>query len=154
MPSSVIHVWGGDDVCDILDRRSAIARAFPQLLSIRDLEALITSALTKTSRERSEAALQMATELVPVFAPTSALEEAWHVLRKHHFVVLEGPPEVGKSAIAWMIGLTQAAQGWETVVCNTPTVFFEMLDSNKSQVFIADDAFGRTEYDPTRTSRW
>jgi hypothetical protein len=154
MPSARVVVWGGDDVCDVLDRRPSIARAFPQLLSIRDLDQLIAFALTKESRERSQTALQLAKELVPVFAPTSAYERAWRVLRKHHFAVLEGPPEVGKSAIAWMIGLTQAAQGWETVVCNTPDVFFQMLSVSRPQVFIADDAFGRTEYDPTRTSKW
>lgn len=154
MASSAIIIWGGDDICDILDRRTAIARAFPQLLSIRDLDELITFALTKESRERSQTALQMARELVPVFAPTSSYERAWKVLRKHHFAVLEGPPEVGKSAIAWMVGLTQAARSWEAVVCNTPDVFFQMLSGSRPQVFIADDAFGRTEYDPTRTSRW
>jgi hypothetical protein len=154
LPSTFIHIWGGDDVCDILDRRSGIARAFPQLLSIRDLDELIRSALNTESRARSETALQIATELVAVFAPTSSYELAWRVLRKHHFAVLEGPPEVGKSAIAWMIGLTQAAQGWETIVCRTPDVFFQTIESNQPQVFIADDAFGRTEYDPTRTSRW
>jgi hypothetical protein len=154
MISSAILVWGGDDICDILDRHSGIARAFPQLLSIRDLDELISFALTKESRERSETALQIAAELVPVFAPTSSYERAWKVLRKNHFAVLEGPPEVGKSAIAWMVGLTQAAQGWETVVCQTPDAFFHMIKGTHPQVFIADDAFGRTEYDPTRTSKW
>lgn len=154
LPSTSIHIWGGDDVCDVLDRRSGITRAFPQLLSIRDLDELIKVALNTESRARSETALQLATELVPVFAPTSSYERAWKVLRKHHFAVLEGPPEVGKSAIAWMIGLTQAAQGWETIVCRTPDVFFQTIESNRPQVFIADDAFGRTEYDPTRTSKW
>jgi len=145
---------GGDDVCDILDKRSSIARAFPQLLSIRDLDELIRFALNAESRARSDTALQLAQELVPVFAPTSSYERAWKVLRKHHFAVLEGPPEVGKSAIAWMVGLTQAAQGWETIVCRTPDVFFQAIETNQPQVFIAGDAFGRTEYDPTRTSKW
>jgi hypothetical protein len=154
MPSAAIHILGGDDICDMLDKRSGIARAFPQLLSIRDLDELIRFALNTESRARSDTALQLANELVPVFAPTSSYDRTWKVLRKHYFAVLEGPPEVGKSAIAWMVGLTQAAQGWETIVCRTPDVFFQTIDSNQSQVFIADDAFGRTEYDPTRTSRW
>jgi hypothetical protein len=147
-------VWGGDDVCDILDKNPEVVRAFPQLLSIRDLDALITSALQRESRERSAAAIEVARELVPVFAPTQSYERAWAVLHKHHFAVLEGPPEVGKSAIAWMIGLTQAGSGWEAIVCRTPDTFFEMHAANARQVFIADDAFGRTEYDPTRTSKW
>lgn len=154
LPSTEIHVWGGDDVCDILDKNPEVVRAFPQLLSIRDLDALITCALQKESRERSAAAIEVARELVPVFAPTQSYERAWAVLHKHHFVVLEGPPEVGKSAITWMIGLTQAGAGWEAIVCRTPDTFFEMHEANSTQVFIADDAFGRTEYDPTRTSRW
>ncbi len=154
IPSATIHIWGGDDVCDVLDRRSGIARSFPQLLSIRDLDELIRFALNRESRARSDTALQLANELVPVFAPTSSYERAWKILRKHHFAVLEGPPEVGKSAIAWMVGLTQAAQGWETIVCRTPDVFFQTISNRQPQVFIADDAFGRTEYDPTRTSRW
>jgi hypothetical protein len=140
MPSAVILVWGGDDVCDILDQSPGVTRSFPQLLSIRDLDELISQALNKKSRERSETALQIARELVPVFAPTASYDRAWQVLRRHHFSVLEGPPEVGKSAIAWMIGMTQAARGWEVVVCQTPEVFFEMISTTRPQLFIADDA--------------
>jgi hypothetical protein len=154
LPSTEIYVWSGDDVCDILDKNPNVVRAFPQLLSIRDLDALIASALQKESRERSAAAIEVARELVPVFAPTQSYERAWAILHKHHFVVLEGPPEVGKSAIAWMIGLTQAGSGWEAIVCRTPDTFFEKREANATQVFIADDAFGRTEYDPARTSKW
>ena len=152
--NTTIIVWGGDDVCDVLDQYTTIVRAFPQLLSIRDLEELISSALSRESRERSESALQVALELVSLFAPTTSYERTWSVLRKHHFAVLEGPPEVGKSAIAWMIGLTKAGEGWETIECRSPDTFFQVVDRARSQVFIADDAFGRTEYDPTRTSRW
>lgn len=154
MPSAAIHMWGGDDVSDILDQNPKIARAFPQLLSIRDLDKLIHLALTRESQERSGAALEIARELVPVFSPTSSYEQAWKVVQKHHFVVLEGPPEVGKSAIAWMLGLTQAGAGWEAIVCRNPDIFFQTFERNQPQVFIADDAFGRTEYDPARTSKW
>ena len=53
-----------------------------------------------------------------------------------------------------MVGLTQAAEGWETIVCRTPDVFFQTIETSQPQIFIADDAFGRTEYDPTRTTKW
>ena len=89
-----------------------------------------------------------------MFAPTSGYERAWAVLDEHHFVVLEGPPEVGKSAIAWMIGLSRVGDGWEAVYCREPGEFFQMYDPSRRQVFIADDAFGHTEYDPTRASKW
>jgi hypothetical protein len=154
LPDSVIITYGRDDICDFLDQSPSVYRSFPQLLSIRDLDALIRSALTHESTMRSSAAIEVARDLVPVFAPTSHYEKAWSVLHKHHFAVLEGPPEVGKSAIAWMIGLSQVGDAWEAVCCEGPKEFFEMYDRSRKQVFIADDAFGRTEYDPTRASRW
>jgi len=154
LPTSTIVIWGGDDICDMLDQPPHIYRSFPQLLSIRDLDVLIHGVLSHESIVRSATAIESARELVPVFAPTFNYEKTWRVLRKYHFAVLEGPPEVGKSAIAWMVGLSQAGIGWEAVFCNTPKSFFEMYDSSTEQIFIADDAFGRTEYDPARTSIW
>jgi hypothetical protein len=154
LPDSTIITYGGEDVCGLLDQVPYICRSFPQLLSIRDLDLLIRDALTRASATRSMAAIDRARELVPVFAPTSSYERAWTVLEEHHFAVLEGPPEVGKSAIAWMIGLSQVGDGWEAVFCQDPKEFFEMYVPSKRQVFIADDAFGHTEYDPTRASKW
>ncbi len=149
-----VVIWGGDDVCDILDAAPTVYRSFPQLLSLRDLDQLIANVLSHESIERSSAAIEIARELVPVFAPTSSYERAWFVLRKYHFCVLEGPPEVGKSAIAWMIALSQSSTGWEAIYSRTPEEFFKMYRPSQDQVFVADDAFGRTEYDPARTSVW
>jgi hypothetical protein len=154
LPNSEIVIYGGDDLCDLLDQPPSVYRSFPQLLSIRDLDALIRTALTRESEVRSAVAIEAARELVPVFAPTSNYEKAWDVLRKHHFAVLEGPPEVGKSAIAWMTGLSLAGEGWEVECCRRPDDFFKVYDTSKRQLFIADDAFGLTEYDPTRPSIW
>ena len=154
LPGSEIVIYGGDDVCDLLDQPPSVYRSFPQLLSIRDLDALISSALTRESAVRSATAIEAARELVPVFAPTSNYEMAWDVLRKHSFAVLEGPPEVGKSAIAWMIGLSLAGEGWEVECCQRPGDFFKVYDTSRRQLFIADDAFGLTEYDPLRPSIW
>jgi hypothetical protein len=154
LPTSTIVMWGGDDVCDLLDQAPYVSRSFPQLLSIRDLDALIHRALSNESIVRSATAIESARELVPIFVPTLNYEKAWQTLRKHHFAVLQGPPEVGKSAIAWMIGMSQVGIGWEAIYSRTPEAFFEMYDHTKEQAFIADDAFGRTEYDPARTSSW
>jgi Novel STAND NTPase 3 len=86
--------------------------------------------------------------------PTGAYARAWDALKKHHFVVLDGPPEMGKSAIAWMIALTQIADGWEASACDSPDDSFRALRADSSQIFVADDAFGRTEYDPDRGMKW
>jgi hypothetical protein len=61
---------------------------------------------------------------------------------------------MGKTAIAWMVGLAQLASGWEVIACDIPEQIFERHDNSIRQVFIADDAFGRTEYDVSRGRRW
>ena len=153
-PRISVHIHGADDVCDMLDRHPSLRKAFPQLLSIRDLDSLISDALIKDVRERSRIACASALDLAPVFVPTTAYERAWRVLQRHRFAVLEGPPEMGKTAIAWMITIVQLLQGWEAIACNGPDHFFRCIERERHQVFVADDAFGRTEYDPARGRRW
>ena len=149
-----VHVHGGSDVCAMLDRHPNLRQAFPQLLSIRDLSYLLSRAVKKDVLERSRIACNSAEDLTPVFVPTSAYRRAWKVLQEHHFAVLEGPPEVGKTAIAWMICLIQLLKGWEAIVCQRPEDLFGSIEQDRSQVFVADDAFGRTEYDPSRGQYW
>jgi hypothetical protein len=148
------HFLSGADVCDFLDHEAAIRQSFPQILGLRDLTELIRGAVDKKEIERSRTAIDCATEIAPVFVPTRAYNKAWRVLAEYNFVVLEGPPEMGKSAIAWMIALAQASNGWQAIYCNDPDVFFSQHDSNRHQIFVADDAFGLTEYDPTRSQKW
>ncbi len=55
-----IHTLSGDDVCDLLDVHPELRRSFPQLLSLRDLDALLEDAVAKDVRERSYAAIAAA----------------------------------------------------------------------------------------------
>jgi hypothetical protein len=147
-------ILAGGDVCALLEAHPHMRRSFPQLLGLGDLNALLSEAVGKVVLERSRAAVESARDLVPVFVPTWAYDRTWEVLHKHRFVVLEGPPEMGKTAIAWMVGLAQLVNGWQVIDCNGPGDFFQQYDADASQLFVADDAFGRTEYDPTRASEW
>jgi conflict system STAND superfamily ATPase len=148
------HFLSGGDICDFLDQEPAIRQSFPQVLGLRDLTELIQDAVNKKEIERSRSAIDSAIEIAPVFVPTRAYNKTWKVLSEHNFVVLEGPPEMGKSAIAWMIALAQVSNGWQGIYCNDPDTFFSQYDSSQRQVFVADDAFGLTEYDPTRSQKW
>lgn len=154
VPSANIHIHGGNDLCDWLDQAPELRRAFPQLLSLRDLEDLLRSVVSQETIQRSRAAIDCAKDIVPVFVPTTSYERTWQVLRKHYFAVLEGPPEMGKTANAWMIALTQLSLGWQAVSCDRPEDIFKLYSQDTKQIFIADDAFGRTEYDPARGSLW
>lgn len=154
LPNAKIHPLGGTDICDMLDCHPPLRRSFPQLLGLRDLEEVLQAVVNKENVQRSAKAVELARDVSSLFVPTGAYRRAWEVLRKHHFVVLEGPPEMGKTAIAWMIALVQVADGWEAVLCDEPEQFFQRYGRENSQIFIADDAFGRTEYDPSRGRKW
>jgi hypothetical protein len=149
-----LHFLSGADVCDFLDQEPTIRQSFPQILGLRDLNELIQSAVNKKEIERSRSAIDCAGAVAPVFVPTRAYHETWRVLSEHRFAVLEGPAEMGKSAIAWMIALAQVSNGWQAVYCGDPDAFFSQHDVNRHQIFVADDAFGLTEYDPARSQKW
>jgi hypothetical protein len=153
LPGVSIHLFCGNDLCDRLDLLPELRRAFPQILSLRDLNVLFRDAVNGGLLKRSDTLATSAKRLLPVFVPTVVYEKAWSVLRKHHFVVLEGPPEMGKTAIADTIATAQLSMNWQALVCQDPDAFFSLFEK-RPQVFVADDAFGRTEYDPTRGRKW
>ena len=154
LPACAIHVMGGQDVCTLIDSHPTAKRAFPQLLSLRDFDVLLEEVVNRDVLERSRSAVEEARDLLPVFVPTKAYSKAFKVVRRHHFVVLEGPPEMGKTAIARMLGLVQLFAGWDMIECRAPDDFFKLYKSERPQVFIADDAFGHTEYEPARVRAW
>ena len=65
-----------------------------------------------------------------------------------------GPPEMGKTAIARMIGLAALTDGWEVHECIRPDELWSRFARDRRQVFVADDAFGSTEYRPEAAERW
>jgi hypothetical protein len=154
LPDCAIHTMGGHDVCNLIDSHPTAKRAFPQLLSLRDFDVLLEEAVNKDVLERSRSAVEEARDLLPVFVPTRAYSEAFKVVRRHYFVVLEGPPEMGKTAIARILGLVQLFAAWDMIECRNPDDFFKLYNNERSQVFIADDAFGHTEYEPDRVRAW
>ena len=154
LPDAECTVWGGDDVCDMLDAHPELRKSFPEILSIRDLETLLREVINQGIIERSRLAIEEAREVAPVFVHTRAYASAMRALSKYGFVVLDGPPEMGKTVIARMISLVKISEGWAGIDCRTPDDIFDALDRNEKQIFIADDAFGRTEYDPSLGRMW
>jgi hypothetical protein len=92
--------------------------------------------------------------LARVFVPTRAHERTIEVLERHHFAVVTGPPEMGKTAIARTVGLAVWSLGWQVHECIRPQQLWEHYDASVPQLFIADDAFGSTEYRPDASERW
>lgn len=154
MHQTEVTSLGGDDISDLLDAHKEIRWTFPEVLSLRDLESMLRAVVNQSVLNRSRLAVEESRGLVPVFVPTQAYFQAVQVLRVHSFVVLDGPPEMGKTAIARMIGLQHLLHDWQCIDCRSPEDFFSAYSRSANQLLIADDAFGRTEYDPGLGRLW
>lgn len=150
-----IIIYDGSDICDFLDSHPEVRTAFPQLLGIRDVNQMLRTILDRPHLARSEALLTRAAELSQVFVPTRAWRDASRILHKHSFLVLTGPPEVGKTCIAHVLGLSYAAdEGAGFFDCRLPEDILGLIDSSQDQVFLVDDAFGSTEFQVDLARRW
>ena len=138
-------VYGERELLDIIHRSPALRLKMPSLLALDR---------TRPAPERSTFDVEAARELARVFVATPAWHRALAVLREHHFAVLTGPPEMGKTTIARMLGLALLGDGWEVHETTPPEQVWERLDRHRPQLFIADDAFGSTEYRPDAADDW
>jgi hypothetical protein len=154
LPKCLPLIWGAGDVCAMLEDAPNIRVAFPQLLGLGDLQQLLRSVVDAAILQRSTLSIARAAELAPVFVPTRAYSRALATLAKHSFAVLTGPPEVGKTTIARMIGLAKLGEEWECFECRQPDDVLKLRSGEHPQVFIADDAFGTTEYRPDVAQAW
>src|SRR5436190_1498691 len=84
---------------------------------------------TTASFDRAAAAA-----LARVFVPVRAHAFALQALRAHRFAVLTGPPEMGKTAIARMVALALATDGWEAHECVRPEEIHAAWREDRPQV--------------------
>ncbi len=139
---------GPAEVAAALDARPHVRRRVPFVLGIRD-EVADADALAGSTFD-----VDAAVALAQVFVPTGAYRRALEVLDRSSFAVLSGPPEMGKTAAARTIALAGLAAGWEAHECTRPEQLWEAYRPDRPQIFIADDAFGSTEYNPGAAERW
>jgi hypothetical protein len=138
-----VRVLGRRWLSEALDRSGELRAAHPSALGGSALSAKRTSFDADAARE-----------LARVFVPVAAHARALTVLRRHRFAVLTGPPEMGKTAVARMVALALVTDGWEAHECTRPEDVWSAWADDRPQVFVADDAFGSTEYRPDSAERW
>jgi hypothetical protein len=145
-----VAALGRAELSALVDARPDLRRRVPSVLGVRELSELIANDLV----QRSTADLAAARALARVFVPTRAYARALRVLERHRFAVLTGPPEMGKTAIARTIGLALMTEGWELHECTRPDELWSRFARDRAQIFVADDAFGSTEYRPEAAELW
>jgi hypothetical protein len=94
---------------------------------------------------RSEALLEDVQERVKLYVQSSSYSAAEAILSEKHYVVISGPPGVGKSMLAEMLCLTHYENDWQVV--NVPYDVERAWDAwaeNRQQIFYVDDFFGQT----------
>jgi hypothetical protein len=138
------------DIGRLLDEAPELRRRIPFVLGVRNLSDLVSEHVRSASTWDEAAAR----ELARVFVPTRAYRRTLRVLEQHRFAVLTGPPEMGKTAIARTLGLALQTEGWEVHECIRPDQVWSAFAPGRPQLFVADDAFGSTEYRPDAAERW
>jgi hypothetical protein len=149
-PGPQAVVLGRDELAAIVEARAELRLRMPSLLGVRPLAGLVAPQLAA----RSTVEVAAAHAVARVYVPTGAHARALAVLGRHRFTVLTGPPEMGKTATAAMITLGRLSGGWEAHDCRAPDDLLRALEPGRAQVFVADDAFGSTEYRPDAAERW
>ena len=139
-----------EELARVVEARADLRLRMPSLLGIRPLEGLVAGDVAAGSSVDAAGAHALAR----VYVPTAAYARALAVLARHRFAVLTGPPEMGKTAAATMVALARMSAGWEAHECRGPDDLLRALVPDRAQVFIADDAFGSTEYRPDAAERW
>jgi hypothetical protein len=146
----VVASLGPEDLGRLIDHHAELRFRMPSLLGVRDLDGIVPG----EALARSTGDIAAARNLARVFMPTRAYTATLDVLRQRHFAVLTGPPEMGKTAIARTLALAALTTGKEVHECVRPDELWSAFDRHRPQVFIADDAFGSTEYRPDAAERW
>jgi hypothetical protein len=149
-----LSLSGESEISAMLDQYPEIRVSYPQVLGLRDLQQLLAAVVAGDVIERSRFSVRAAADLTPVFVPTAAYNRTLRILEKNGFVVLLGPPEMGKTVLAQMLALAKHTTGWDVVECRHPSDVFRVFDRKRQQVFLADDAFGSTEYRPEIAMDW
>jgi hypothetical protein len=143
-------VFGASELTTLVAGSPRLRLRVPSVLSVCRLDDLIDADV----RRRSAGDFRSAAELARVFVPTRAYAQTLEALERYHFAFLTGPPEMGKTATARMVGLAKLTAGWEMHECTRPADLWQNYARGRRQVFVADDAFGSTEYRPEAAERW
>jgi hypothetical protein len=120
------------------------------LLGLSDLNQIVHSAVYS----RSKAYFEQWAPRLDLFVQTDAYLKALQVLNKHRFLVLDGPPETGKSMIAAAVAVLYASEGFEVHDVRSPEDMHAVMRQPGKRLFVADDAIGSVSLESDKNDAW
>ncbi len=133
-----------------LDQNDRIKWQFPRLLDISDIEVIVKKAL----KEKSQAFLEELKDRMEVFANTNIFSKALDIFNKYNFVILYGPPKMGKTMIGTALCFISIREGYQIYDIIGPNDFFNLYKQSEKQLFMCDDVFGPISYDHIISDSW
>jgi len=140
----------GKEICEFLRKYPVIRKSYPQLLGLADLDTIIN----RDVYLQSQAYMLDWQPKLSTFVKTSPYKEALKKIAKNYFIVLDGPPEAGKSTIAAALALIYASNGFQIIDIRNSNQFFKSYNKKEQQLFISDDAVGEVFHIPVLTENW
>lgn len=136
-----------------IDAEPILRRLVPRLYGIGDLSQIVD----ERARDQSLAILEQLQGYVDTFVSTKAYQEALTAIDQHNFVVLLGPPSVGKSSIAATICMTSKIEDEikDVYVFSNADQFETHWNPLETKcLYWFDDVFGATSLDHQALLKW
>lgn len=137
----------------VIDKNKILRKLVPRLYGIGDLSEILDERISKQSIE----VLEDLKGVVTTFVATAAYQKAIKAINDKRFVILLGPPAVGKSAIATNICMTSIVENesTETLILENADEFKKHYNpENPKKLYWFDDVFGATNLDMSLLNGW
>ena len=133
-----------------LNQYERIKWQFPRLLDFSDIEL----AVNKSLKEKSQAFLEEIKYNMEVFVNTNIYSKSLDIFNKYNFVILYGPPKMGKTMIGTALCFINIRDKYHIYDINSPYDFLNLYKQSEKQIFMCDDIFGSISYDHTISDSW
>ena len=136
-------IIGGADLATMLGRNEAVVRRHHKLWLTS--AAVMQRVLHAAEHAQTEAEVDRIQRKLALYVQTDAFPRAIEMLRDNRVVIISGEPGIGKSTLADMILLDQAANGYEPAVIRSSLAEGRrMASSGSPAIFYFDDFLGQT----------
>lgn len=138
-------IYGSEDLNGLLRRYPDVAKSHIKLwlTGTAMLERVLNAAahsFNDITREEIAAKLR-------VYAPNPSFDAAREILEKQHVVIISGPPGVGKTTLAEVLGYAHLSDDWELIAIRGLDDGLTAISDSRKQIFYFDDFLGRVALD-------